>query len=89
MTRACNKFTPNFIFGSRDEDKQTAAALHHVYDTDDKALKGLKACILKEKCNKNDTSFAGEKKIVIYTDSPAQKKAFESLGEFAYGEGEL
>jgi hypothetical protein len=89
MTRRCNKFTPEFMFGSRDEDKQTAAALHRVYDTDDKVLRGLKACILKEKCNKNDTSFAGEKKIVLYTDSPAQKKAFESLGEFAFGEGDL
>lgn len=57
--------TPTFMFGTRDEGKQTAGALVHVYDTDDKALRGLKACILKEKCNKNDTSFAGEKKIVL------------------------
>ena len=59
-----------YIYVWNTWSRQTAAALHHVYDTDDKALKGLKACILKEKCNKNDTSFAGEKKIVLYTDRP-------------------
>jgi hypothetical protein len=36
---------------------------------------------LKKKLNKNDTSFRGEKKIVIFT--PAQMKSFEVLGEFA------
>jgi hypothetical protein len=65
MTRTCHKFTPEFMFGSRDEDKQTAAALHRVYDADDKALKALKTSILKEKRNKNDSSFEGKHMLPI------------------------
>ena len=86
MTRTCNKFTSEFLFGTSREDKHTADAFRHVNGADDEALKGLKAAILKEKINKNDTSFRGEKKITICTT--AQMKSFEELGEFAFANGD-
>ena len=86
MTRTCSKFTPEFLFGTSREDGQTADALRHVYSTDDKKLTRFKETILKEKYktgkSKNDTSFRGEKKIVIFT--AAQMKSFEALGDFAF-----
>ena len=81
MTQTCNKCTAEFLFGTSKADEQTEAAFRHIYGSDDKMLKGLKTAILKKKLNKNDTSFRGEKKIVIFT--PAQMKSFEALGEFA------
>jgi hypothetical protein len=84
MTRICNRFTSEFLFGTSKEDKQTADAFRHVYGADDGALKGLKAVILKEKFNKNDTSFQGEKKIIIFT--AAQMKSLEELGEFTFAQ---
>ncbi len=74
MARLCNKFTFEFLFGTNIEGEQTADALRHVYIADDEKLKGLKAAILKEKYKKNDTSFRGEKKIVIFTAD--QMKSF-------------
>ncbi len=81
VARYCNKFTPEFLFGTSREGEQTEDALRHVYGADDEKLKGLKAAILKKKYKKNDTSFQGEKKIVIFT--AAQMKSFEDLGDFA------
>ena len=81
MSRLCNKFTFEFLFGTNKEGEQTVDALRHVYIADDEKLKVLKAAILKEKHNKNDTSFRGEKKITIFTAD--QMKCFEDLGDFA------
>ncbi len=83
MARLCNKFTFEFLFGTNTEGEQTTDALRHVYIADDEKLKGLKAAILKEKYKKNDTTFRGEKKIVIFTADQDQMKSFEDLGDFA------
>ena len=81
VIRKCNKFTSEFLFGTSREDGQTADALRQTYGADDDKLIGLNETILKKKLNKNDTSFRGEKKIVIFT--AAQMKSFEALGYFA------
>ena len=63
----------------------SAASMLYAYANDDEVLKGLKHVILKKKIRPNDTSFRGEKKIVIFTT--AQMKSFEELGNFATQDG--